>query len=240
MPKSDLAILPADYSPVAERVALFYERFPAGRIVTRLISRTERETIFRAAVYRTPDELEPAATGWAAEREGDGDVNTTACLENTETSAIGRALANLGFAAVPSRARPGPAVARAVARAAGPPASSRARPGASPEHRPPTHDRHGDAGVEVTALSAAEHTANNASADLQARADAAGDLLALIRSAERSGLSGTRAELLRRRATAQDATAELHDRLARMLRRWIARRVARRVGGRAPRSGSIA
>lgn len=30
---------------------------------------------------------------------GDGDINTVACLENAETSAIGRALANLGFSA---------------------------------------------------------------------------------------------------------------------------------------------
>jgi len=55
-------------------------------------------------VYRDASESGPAATGWAAEREGDGDVNEVACLENTETSAVGRALANLGFTA--SRLRP--------------------------------------------------------------------------------------------------------------------------------------
>jgi hypothetical protein len=94
---------PASYAPVAERISLFYEAFPRGRIVTELISRTERDVVFRASVYRQAGE-EPAATGWASEREGDGEVNTVACLENTETSAIGRALANLGFTA--SRERP--------------------------------------------------------------------------------------------------------------------------------------
>jgi hypothetical protein len=99
MPKFDSTFDPESYAPVADRIRLFYDRFPAGRIVTELVSRQNGETVFKALVYRDAAELEPAATGWAAEREGDGDVNTVACLENTETSAVGRALANLGFTA---------------------------------------------------------------------------------------------------------------------------------------------
>jgi hypothetical protein len=95
---------PARYAPVAERITHFYSAYPVGRIVTELISRTGGEVVFRASVYREPTDAAPAATGWASEREGDGDVNEVACLENTETSAIGRALANLGFTA--SRLRP--------------------------------------------------------------------------------------------------------------------------------------
>ena len=94
----------ASYAPVAERITLFYETFPRGRIITELVSRTERDVVFRALVYRDAGDGDAAATGWAAEREGDGEINTVACLENTETSAIGRALANLGFTA--SRERP--------------------------------------------------------------------------------------------------------------------------------------
>jgi hypothetical protein len=89
----------ADYAPVSDRITLFYQRYPAGRIVTQLHSRTDREITFRALVFRGADDRRPAATGWASEREGDGEVNAVACLENTETSAIGRALANLGFTA---------------------------------------------------------------------------------------------------------------------------------------------
>jgi hypothetical protein len=94
----------ARYAPVAERITNFYSAFPSGRIVTDLVSRSEGEVVFRASVYRAASDPNPAATGWASEREGDGEVNEVACLENTETSAVGRALANLGFTA--SRFRP--------------------------------------------------------------------------------------------------------------------------------------
>ena len=104
MPKTDVDSDVSDYAPVADRIALFYERYPSGRIVTELVSRDDREVVFKASVYRAPDEREPSATGWAAEREGDGEINQVACLENTETSAIGRALANLGFTASRFRA----------------------------------------------------------------------------------------------------------------------------------------
>ena len=93
-----------DYVPVANRIAMFYERFPTGRILTRLVERSTDVVVVQARVYRSETERQPSATGWASERPGDGYVNTLACLENTETSAIGRALANLGFHA--TRCRP--------------------------------------------------------------------------------------------------------------------------------------
>jgi hypothetical protein len=99
MPKSDSSFDPESYAPVADRIRSFYERFPTGRIVTELVSRAEGEITFKALVFREDAAPHPAATGWASEREGDGDVNSVACLENTETSAVGRALANLGFTA---------------------------------------------------------------------------------------------------------------------------------------------
>src|SRR3954468_7710816 len=99
MPKTDPLFNPTLYAPVADRIQRFYERYPNGRIVTELVSRQDGETVFRALAYRDHTDTHPAATGWAAERENDGDVNAVACLENTETSAIGRALANLGFTA---------------------------------------------------------------------------------------------------------------------------------------------
>jgi hypothetical protein len=103
MSKSDAFFSPDQYATVAERIELFYSRFPEGRINTELVTREGGEITFKALVYRTAAETLAAATGWASERKGDGDVNTVACLENTETSAVGRALANLGFTASTKR-----------------------------------------------------------------------------------------------------------------------------------------
>ena len=51
------------YALVADRITLFYERYPAGRIVTELVSRVDREITFRALVFRGPEDVQPAATG---------------------------------------------------------------------------------------------------------------------------------------------------------------------------------
>ena len=99
MSKTDSFFNPEQYATVAERIEMFYSRFPDGRINTELVSRADGAITFKAVVYRDADDTTPAATGWASEREGDSDINTVACLENTETSAVGRALANLGFVA---------------------------------------------------------------------------------------------------------------------------------------------
>lgn len=115
MPKTDETFDPRGYATVAQRIALFYGSHPTGRIQTELINRDECSVTFKASVYRSEGDPVPAATGWATEREGDGDINTVACLENTETSAIGRALANLGFTA--ARERPSVEEMRKAARA---------------------------------------------------------------------------------------------------------------------------
>ena len=104
MPKTDSFFDPEQYATVAQRIELFYSRYPQGRINTELVSRTDGAITFKAVVYRDLSDTAPAATGWASEREGDSDINTVACLENTETSAVGRALANLGFIASSRRA----------------------------------------------------------------------------------------------------------------------------------------
>ena len=103
MSKSDSFFNTDQYATVAERIEQFYSRYPDGRITTELVSRADGEITFKALVYRGTAETLAAATGWASEREGDGDINTVACLENTETSAVGRALANLGFTASSKR-----------------------------------------------------------------------------------------------------------------------------------------
>ena len=97
MPKASADFNPSQYTTVAERLALFHAAFPLGRIQTYLYARDHEAIVFCAEAYRHHDDRQPAATGWASERVGDGEINVSSCLENTETSAVGRALANLGF-----------------------------------------------------------------------------------------------------------------------------------------------
>lgn len=85
-----------DYVDVAERIRLFYERYPEGSIQTELVRLDGDMVIFKAVVYRDREDPYPT-TGWAYEREGVGVVNKTSFIENCETSAIGRALSNLNF-----------------------------------------------------------------------------------------------------------------------------------------------
>ena len=86
-----------DYAPVEERIGVFYEDYPDGAIRTRLERLEPPLVVFRAEVYREWMQVEPMATGYAYEKEGEGHVNTTSYIENCETSAIGRALANAGY-----------------------------------------------------------------------------------------------------------------------------------------------
>ena len=52
--------------------------------------------IFKAYAYRNQEDTKPA-TGHAMEKEGSTYINKTSHIENCETSAVGRALAMLGF-----------------------------------------------------------------------------------------------------------------------------------------------
>ena len=86
-----------DYVPVAERVTQFRKDHPKGRIVGTLLSAPgAKDIVMRADVYLGPEDF-IAANGHAQETVGQGMVNTTSAMENCETSAWGRALANLGY-----------------------------------------------------------------------------------------------------------------------------------------------
>jgi hypothetical protein len=88
-----------DYEPVEVRVEKFWADHKAGRILTTLEQTGDASYIVSAHVYRNAEDERPAATGWAQENVTPKGVNSTSALENCETSAIGRALANLGYAA---------------------------------------------------------------------------------------------------------------------------------------------
>lgn len=86
------------YETVESRLARFWEKNPNGRVLTEIVFHDERRFIVKAEIYFDRDDSTPVATGYAEEIVGASPVNRTSALENGETSAIGRALANCNFA----------------------------------------------------------------------------------------------------------------------------------------------
>lgn len=92
------------YEMVEDRIARFLSDYPDGRIVTfectRQDDRAKGYWQVKAEIFEDHEDQHadtPKATGFAFEIEGTAGANQTAALENAETSAIGRALANAGY-----------------------------------------------------------------------------------------------------------------------------------------------
>lgn len=93
-----------DYETVEERLIKYWKDNPNGRILTKLLEFSPSRFIVEAAIFRGVDDVHPWATGLAEETVQGRGVNATSALENCETSAIGRALANAGYATKGKRA----------------------------------------------------------------------------------------------------------------------------------------
>jgi hypothetical protein len=93
-----------DYEPVAVRHSRWLAQHPNGRTITHMVSVPGADVcVIRAELW-----LEDLciATGYAEEVRGAGNVNRTSHVENCETSAVGRALANAGMAGTDVNKRP--------------------------------------------------------------------------------------------------------------------------------------
>jgi len=93
MPKFNLE----NYETVEERLKVFWKDNPNGRIFTEVVHETDDGSCvtIRAFIYKDESDTNPISTGIAQETKGQGGfANTDAWVENCETSAIGRALAN--------------------------------------------------------------------------------------------------------------------------------------------------
>jgi hypothetical protein len=93
-----------EYDTVEVRLARFHDDYPDGRVITYETTDPEDRAkgywIVRAQIFTDHEDQHancPKATGMAFEIEGGAGANKTAALENAETSAIGRALANMGY-----------------------------------------------------------------------------------------------------------------------------------------------
>lgn len=92
-----------DYETVEERLVKFWADNKDGRVITTLLDYSGTRFIVKAEIYRGLD-TPIWATGLAEETVQGRGVNATSALENCETSAIGRALANAGYATKGKRA----------------------------------------------------------------------------------------------------------------------------------------
>lgn len=93
-----------NYETVEERLKRFYADNPDGRVITEnLTTLQDRQVstwVVKATIFFDEGSQAaglPKATGHAFEVDGSGGANKTSALENAETSAIGRALANAGY-----------------------------------------------------------------------------------------------------------------------------------------------
>jgi hypothetical protein len=89
-----------DYETVEERLAKFWNDNPDGRIETERVVALNApfdEYVFVARLFRTEADKHPVSTGWASETKTSSGFNKFAC-ELSESSALGRALANWTYA----------------------------------------------------------------------------------------------------------------------------------------------
>ena len=84
----------SQYTTVSERVKLFREMYPMGRILTYLVYEDATRVVFKTELYRDDEDQRPFSTGYAREITSDRGVNKDFALENCETSSIGIAAKN--------------------------------------------------------------------------------------------------------------------------------------------------
>lgn len=91
-----------DYIEVKDRIAIFYELYPTGRLYTADVQLTREpddvpRVIVKAFAYRTEDDTIPGVGYSWLELPGKTPYTRGSEVENAETSAWGRAIASLGI-----------------------------------------------------------------------------------------------------------------------------------------------
>lgn len=88
-----------EYAEVNQRIKAFRMVYPAGYIVTEMLSNENGVCVMQATVgYRDENgDRNRLGTGTAYEKEDSSFINKTSYIENCETSAVGRALGMAGF-----------------------------------------------------------------------------------------------------------------------------------------------
>jgi hypothetical protein len=84
-----------EYVEVNERLIYFRKNFPNYSLTSEVLEKTDKSILILATISN--DEGKVIATGMAEEVKGSTFINKTSYVENCETSAWGRALANFGI-----------------------------------------------------------------------------------------------------------------------------------------------
>lgn len=94
----------SNYEDVDTRIHKFWAAHENGRINTEIVytgtgeNGQLKQVIIKAEVWKNKNDQFPDATDFAEEIQGATPVNRTSFIENCSTSAIGRALATMGYA----------------------------------------------------------------------------------------------------------------------------------------------
>lgn len=83
------------YIEVNERLIHFRANYPDFRLISEIVSNGGGVVVMKASILNPAGET--VAVGHAYEKEGSSFINKTSYIENCETSAWGRALANFGI-----------------------------------------------------------------------------------------------------------------------------------------------
>lgn len=100
------------YSSVDDRIHLFWEKYPNGRLETEIVHLQKNEMgqlvqiIIKASAWRDITDPHPSSVDFAEETLGSNPVNRTSFVENCATSSLGRCLATLGFSPKGENKRP--------------------------------------------------------------------------------------------------------------------------------------
>ena len=95
-----------EYQTVQERVEIFRQLHPTGRIVNEIVLINEKEVVMKSSVYLDVNDAHSVAVDFAQENVAAKGVNATSWVENCATSAAGRALALLGGGMSPKGKKP--------------------------------------------------------------------------------------------------------------------------------------
>ncbi len=96
----------SDYQTVQDRIEIFRQKYPDGRIINEIVLINEQQVVVKSSIYLDGTTMHPACVDFAQETIGSTNINKSSFLENCTTSATGRAISLLAGDMSPKGKRP--------------------------------------------------------------------------------------------------------------------------------------